>query len=234
MLSKRLGSVAIILGCLASSCSLPWSGDLSHEANVAFRWKNNLIFIDGSVDSKPATFLVGTAQPRSVIDPKFREDTGEPVNVSLGHRYSKPISPAGADLKGLADGILGADMWEGSTLTLDYSRQLAILSRDRADNLGGALYRFDGPPAVPITINGQSGRAIIDATIPDSLILPANGRSGRETAAVRIGEFDLGRVDVVFGETSMPRIGNRLLSRFLIRIDYDGGTVWLWRDPRRP
>jgi len=49
-----------------------------------------------------------------------------------------------------------------------------------------------------------------------------------------IAGTDFGNVDVKFANVAQPRIGNRLLSKFLISIDYGKREVGLWRDPRIP
>ena len=43
---------------------------------------------------------------------------------------------------------------------------------------------------------------------------------------------DFGSIDVRLADVSTPRVGNRLLSKFLVTIDYGQREVGLWRDPR--
>jgi hypothetical protein len=51
---------------------------------------------------------------------------------------------------------------------------------------------------------------------------------------VMIGDTDFGTIDVGYANVSQARVGNRLLSRFLVTIDYGKRVVGLWRDPRIP
>ena len=43
---------------------------------------------------------------------------------------------------------------------------------------------------------------------------------------------DFGDVEVLAADVTAARVGNRLLSRFLVSIDYGKHQVGLWRDPR--
>jgi hypothetical protein len=45
---------------------------------------------------------------------------------------------------------------------------------------------------------------------------------------------DLGTIDIRLADVSAPRIGNRILSKFLVTIDYGKREAGLWRDPRTP
>jgi hypothetical protein len=47
-----------------------------------------------------------------------------------------------------------------------------------------------------------------------------------------IAGTDFGNVDIALGDVSSARAGNRLLSKFLVSIDYGQREVGLWRDPR--
>jgi hypothetical protein len=51
---------------------------------------------------------------------------------------------------------------------------------------------------------------------------------------VSIAGTDFGPTDVRYANVAHPRVGNRLLSRFLVSIDYGKRIVGLWRDPRIP
>jgi hypothetical protein len=64
------------------------------------------------------------------------------------------------------------------------------------------------------------------------LVLP--GRDARGSVNVRIADTDFGVTDVQYADVSQARVGNRLLSRFLVTIDYGRKVVGLWRDPRTP
>ena len=57
---------------------------------------------------------------------------------------------------------------------------------------------------------------------------------GRGTARINVAGADFGSIDVGYANISMAHIGNRLLSRFLVSIDYRQHVIGLWRDPRIP
>ena len=49
---------------------------------------------------------------------------------------------------------------------------------------------------------------------------------------VGIAGTDFGAIDAGYANIPAARIGNRLLSRFLVTIDYGQHVIGLWRDPR--
>jgi hypothetical protein len=71
---------------------------------------------------------------------------------------------------------------------------------------------------------------IVDTSSPDTLVLP--GPNGRRNVDVSIAGTHFGATDVRFIPDARPRIGNRLLSKFLVSIDYKQRLVGVWRDPR--
>lgn len=219
---------------LLASCTLPWAGETRNEINLVFTWRNNQMILEASVDGRNGEFIVGSAQPQTLLDPRFATRT-ERVRLVLGERFSTLVTPVVGDLGGIADGILGADAWRDSTLMIDYPRQLVIVSSQPAEVMDKTLHSFAGPPSIPITVNGKREVAIIDLALPDTLVLPITGQAipGQRTrVALQIEHHDLGMVDAGFAQSSTIRIGNRLLSRFLVQIDYRRGVVSLWRDPR--
>jgi hypothetical protein len=74
---------------------------------------------------------------------------------------------------------------------------------------------------------------VVDTTSPDTVILPST-TNGRGTARVNVAGVDFGTTDIRYANVSRARVGNRLLSRFLVTIDYGKKVVGLWRDPRTP
>ncbi|HXG58826.1 MAG TPA: hypothetical protein VNL91_07370, partial [Thermoanaerobaculia bacterium] len=66
-----------------------------------------------------------------------------------------------------------------------------------------------------------------------TLIVPA-ASNGRGRAGVSLAGTDFGTLDVRFAPIPRARVGNRILSKFLVTIDYGKGVVGLWRDPRTP
>ncbi|HYM62918.1 MAG TPA: hypothetical protein VEZ11_18675 [Thermoanaerobaculia bacterium] len=95
------------------------------------------------------------------------------------------------------------------------------------------LFRYDEAPAVGIEIDGRTATAIIDTANADTLVMP-RGRhpAGRAKAHIVVAGIDFGKVDIRYADVSDTRLGNRLLSKFLISIDYGKRVVGLWRDPR--
>jgi hypothetical protein len=93
-------------------------------------------------------------------------------------------------------------------------------------------FRFRDEPSIWIYVNGQRIAAVVDTTSPDTLVLP--GTLGRGTVGVVVAGTNFGATDVQFANVTRARIGNRLLSRFLVSIDYGRRVVGLWRDPRIP
>ena len=219
---------------LLVSCTLPWAGEKRDEINLIFSWQNNQIILQAAVDGRSGQFIVGSAQPQTVLDSDFGL-SADRMRVVLGDRYSTFVTPVVQDLGAIADGILGADAWRDSTLTIDYQRQLVIVSSKPAEIMDQSVHHFDGPPTISIFINGKREWAVVDIALPDTLVLPVTSQASpgqRTSVALRIDQHDLGKVDAGFARSSTIRIGNRLLSRFLIQIDYRRGVVTMWRDPR--
>lgn len=236
MLSKSKLAARTILGFLGLSCSPPWSGQTTDEVNLVFMLRKNQIAVSATVAEQSGTFVIGSAQPRTVIDRGFLPVVRDRVAVVMGNRFSTEVTPLVDDLGGVIDGILGADAWRDTTLTVDYSKQLLTLSRQSAMAMDGRLHRFSDAPTLPVVIDGRLQEAIIDMALPDTMTLPRQGRteSGRTTVRLQLAGYDMGIVEASLGDSTAVRIGNRLLSKFLVTIDYRRGTVALWRDPRTP
>jgi hypothetical protein len=236
MLSKSKLAARTILGFLVLSCSAPWSGQTTDEVNLVFVLEKNQLAVAATVAEQSGTFVIGSAQSRTVIDRGFLPVVRDRVRVVMGDRFSTEVMPVVEDLGGVVNGILGADAWRDTTLTVDYSKQLLTLSRQPAVSMDGRLHRFSGAPALPVLIDGQRQEAIIDLALPDTMTLPSQGpdRSARTKVRVNLAGYDMGVVDASVSDSTAIRVGNRLLSKFLVTIDYRRGTVALWRDPRTP
>ena len=88
-------------------------------------------------------------------------------------------------------------------------------------------------PMIKVIVDGRAIPVVVDTASPDTLTLRSAGTTaGRRNAHVQVGGTDFGDVDVDYADVAVPRIGNRLLSRFLVSIDYGRRQVGLWRDPR--
>jgi hypothetical protein len=225
---------------LLSACSMarvPWRNEpVGREVNLSFTIENNLLYLTTvRVDGLSGRFFLGTAHARSVLDPRFGAGMARHI-VQLSEKEARPITPAIVPLRGLGDGIIGSDVWgDRATVTLDYRSGLITLNKDRLSNDEMTVYGFAAEPRIVVDVAGRPVDAIVDTTSPDTLVLPRNGApASRTTARVSIAGSDLGDVSIRYDDVSAPRVGNRVLSKFLVSIDYGRKTVSLWRDPRIP
>jgi hypothetical protein len=224
----------LALALLSASCArvLPWSKEpVGSEVNLAFTLEQNLIRLTTvKIDGRPGRFLLGSAAPRTVVDSNFplRRFYGHGVQIS--EKESVRIDPVTADLGGVADAIIGVEPWRKHAISIDYRVGLVSYQKEGIKSGGMFLYQFPGEPMINVVVDGREVAAIVDTTSPDTLVLP--GPEGRGTAAVRIADADFGTIDVQYANVSRARVGNRLLSRFLVTIDYGRKVVGLWRDPR--
>jgi hypothetical protein len=220
--------------CGAFRSMAPWRSQPEHpEVNLAFTLEKNLVVMQSvSVDGKRGRFLLGSATPQTVLDPKLRPGSG-PHAVQLSTRDSVRFTPVAADMHGIADGILGADVWGNHAVSIDYFAGLVTYQKDGGHHDLMAVYPFAGEPAVQVSVDGETIDAIVDTTSPDTLTLPrASKRPSRAKARITLAGADFGEVDVRYADVAAPRIGNRLLSHFLVSIDYGRRVIGLWRDPR--
>src|SRR6266545_3230394 len=113
-------------------------------------------------------------------------------------------------------------------------KNLVVLPSVTIDGRSGmTVFPFAAEPMINVTVDGRSVAAIVDTTSPDTLVLPrGTAAAGRRTAHLVVGGTDFGNVDVLFADVAQARAGNRLLSKFLVAIDYGRRQVGLWRDPR--
>jgi hypothetical protein len=214
-----LVSVMIAVGCR----SVPWAGEKRDELNLAVRFDRNVPLVDVVIDGRDRIMVVGMAQPMSVLS----GSTERPTLISLGGRRSVTVTPAAISLPGVADGILGYDAWEGAIITIDYQRSLMSIRSRMVDTTDQPHYRYTDLPRVPITVDGRHYLALVDTSLPDTLLLP--GRvDGRREAKVALGGMELS-TDIRTAPVSEPRIGTRLLQNFLVTIDTRRHEVLLWQ-----
>jgi hypothetical protein len=211
---------------------LPWRHEVSDASTHVFQLENNLPYLRASVDDRPVRMILGTASPATILDGalarSFGLREGGTISLALGNRV-RSVVPDTASMRGVADGIIGADAL-GEVITVDYRSQLIslrpALPPEYVDHF---VYAFTGPPAIDLTVDGVLHRAIIDTTLPDSLILPARQWSGsRGNATLAIGD-DRFVIDIASGPVQEARVGNRILSRYLVTIDYPNRRSYLWR-----
>ena len=242
ILSKStVRATALALAFFASACSVraPWADEkIGDEVNVIFSIDGNILRLPSiTVDGRKGRYILGSAIPRTVFDTEFARAgrTLLPARhvVQLGERQSLRINPISMQASGVADAIIGADAWGNSAISIDY--RTGVLTYQKSGITTGymTLFHYQAEPAVTLQVNGRDVVAIVDTASPDTLVLPGASES-RGNANVRVAGTDFGSIDVQYSPSSRARIGNRLLSRFLVTIDYGKRIVGLWRDPRIP
>ena len=236
MLSKKIvrATLAVTLVVCAFGCSTPWSRDDRHEVNLSFTLQNNLIYLPGvAINARHGRYFFGSAHVRTVLDPSLVAALpSRTYRVNLSEKEARDIDPISLDLAGVGEAILGADLWPRDAVTVDYRSGLVTYQRRWIQPAYMTMFHFDGEPSIVATVDGREIPVVVDSALPDTLVLPGSG--GRTTASVTVAGTDFGTVDVARAAVPRARIGNRLLSRFLITIDYRGRRVGLWRDPRIP
>lgn len=240
MYSKTL-TIAIISALsvlLGASCSLtlPWAREpIGQEINLAFVIRNNLVFLPSvTIDGRSGQFLLGTAEQHTVVDRAFAgSQTSHQMRLGLDQKESLRFTPAIIDMHGVADAIVGADVWGTRAISIDYASGLITYQKEGIHPELMTLYRFEAEPRVNISVDGKEIAAIVDTTSPDTLILPrGSAPASRTRAHLQLAGADLGTIDIRLADVSAPRVGNRILSKFLVTIDFGKREVGLWRDPR--
>ena len=239
MLSKSIPLALTALACLMfSACSsrLPWSSqEPGNEVNLAFTIENNLLFLRSTtINRQPGRIFFASAGQRSVLDTTYASRIRSPkYELHLNERATLPFTPVIVDLHGVADALIGSDVWSSHAVTIDYRSGLLTYQKDGIHPDYMTLYHFDAAPAVSAKVDGRDTTVVVDTTLPDTLVLPrGTAPAGRRAAHIVIAGTDFGNVDIALGDVSAPRVGNRLLSKFLVSIDYGRREVGLWRDPR--
>lgn len=224
-----------MLMLLTASCAriLPWrDAPAANEINLAFTLERNLVELQTvRIDNRTGRFLLGSAAPRTILDSSFAGRG--PHAVQISEKETVRISPASLDLGGVADAILGAETWGHRAISIDYRSGLITYQKAGIHTGLMTLFTYDAEPMIYVTVDGTQVAAVVDTTSPDTLVLPGRTVS-RGNARVSIAGTDFGVVDVQYANVSRARVGNRLLSRFFITIDYGKRMVGLWRDPRIP
>jgi hypothetical protein len=236
MYSKYLLTATLTM-LAACSVSLPWQNEpIGQEVNVAFTLQKNLIVLPSvTIDGRPGRFLLGSADQRTLLDAHYAPTL--PPNarhaLQLNQREALQFTPVVTDLRGVSDAIVGADVWGTNAIAIDYRVGLLTFSRAGVERAEMAMFRFTAEPAIEVSVDGRKVAAIVDTASPDTLVLPrGTAAAGRRRAHVVVGGTDFGNVDVLFADVAQARAGNRVLSKFLVAIDYGRRQVGLWRDPR--
>lgn len=238
MLSKSIArATAAALALLAVSCTsrLPWSREEpGNEVNLVFVIENNLLFLPSvTVDGHAGRYFLSTASPRTAVDPNFPLPSARTHLLQISEKESLRFRAESVPLGGVGDVMIGSDVWGKHALSIDYSSGLVTLQKSGIQPHAMSLFRFDAEPMIRVMVDGRPLSAIVDTANPDTLVIPSSN-DARGTAHVMIGDYDFGPTDVQYARTNRARVGNRLLSRFLVTIDYGKRVVGLWRDPRIP
>ena len=234
MLSKSTArATALGLALLAFSCArlLPWRDDQpSPEINLAFVLENNLVRLQTlRLDNQPGRYILGSAAPRTVVAPPFAGVS----TIQITENETVKVTPSTLDLRGVADAIIGAEVWKNRAISIDYRSGLVTYQKGGIQTGLMKLYTYAVEPMIYVKVNGAEIAAIVDTASPDTLVLPSRN-AGRGSVRVEIAGSDFGVIDVQYANVPTARVGNRLLSRFLVTIDYGKKMVGLWRDPRIP
>lgn len=242
MPSKRsvISTLAAVL-LIASCRSLPWQARVDNELNLALSFHNNQLMIpSATVEGTGGVFILGTATPQLALSTRFVDSVGQSprrkVRVRLAEKEAISVVPYTIDLGDIADGILGMTVWRNGSMSIDYSTGLLSYSNVRSFvSADMVVYDYDQIPTITVEIDGESRQAIVDTTIPDTLILPST-RGPVHDRRTRVNLVLAGQsfpgVSARVSPGSPVRIGNRILSKFLVAIDYRSRKVGLWRDPR--
>ena len=235
MYSKSLLIATLMLA--ACSASVPWKDEpVGQEVNVAFTIQKNLLVLSSvTIDGRSGRVLLGTAEQRTLLDAHYAPTLppGSPHALRLNQREALQFTPVVTDLRGVGDAIVGADAWGSNSIGIDYRIGIVTFSRRGIERAEMAVYRFAGAPMITVSVDGRTMPAVVDTASPDTLVLPrGNAAPGRRKAHVVIGGTDFGSIDVLFADVSEARVGNRVLSKFFVAIDYGRKQVGLWRDPR--
>jgi len=225
----------VVVGFAACNSVTPWHDEpIGSEVNLAFTLQQNLVMLDSvTIDGQTGRFVLGSAAPRTVVDPAFVNPRRRHI-VQLAEKETYNLSSAAPlALGGVADAIIGADAWNGRAISIDYHSGLVSYQKLGIQSEMMTLYHYFAEPMIEVTVDGRTVNAIVDTSNPDTLVLPA-AQSARGNANVTIAGSDFGTVDVRYANVPQARVGNRLLSRFLVTIDYGKRIVGLWRDPRVP
>ena len=236
-LESRASVVLAALAVLSlAACASSPEPDMP-EDNVGFFLSNNLPCLRAEVNGTSTTLVIATALPRTAIGYDLKQDNAS-ARLLLGSTLVTSVRPTALELNSIpADGLLGADAFRGRIVTIDYFRGLLTLAawpRPRPE-----LTPWDfagGPPRVPVTIGGQRTLAVVDTALPDTAMVPPElleaQSGGRAEVSMEVAGIRFDNLDVAVAPIANPRLGNRVLSRFLITIDYAREKVGLWPDPR--
>ena len=243
MLSKRSCrarialALLLIAGCRSTVTRLVERPNERTETNASFVVEDNLLRLHTiTIDGRGGRFLIGSAHPHTVVSPAFAgARPGRRARIQLGPNHAVEVEPIVTDLHGTGEAIVGFDAAGGRAMTINYVAGLITWHDSGSSGGGMTVYRYLDVPQITVTVDGREVPAIVDTTSPDTLTLPrGSSPAARARARVEIAGTAFPNTDIAFADVSRPRIGNRLLSKFLVTIDYGRQQVLLWRERRVP
>ncbi len=218
----------LLLAVLAQACSLARNVGGDPEVNLAFHFDRNQLVLDGvEIDGHAGRFVIGTAYPTTLIGSSFatRHDLSltRPFTLVMRDIHTVEVAANVADLGGEMDAIIGADVL-APVIVIDYQNGL-ITRFSRSLPPHAELTRpWKNVPRYPLTIEGRDVSGVIDTASPDTLLVPRSmlpdSGCDRCEVDVTIAGVQLHNLDVRAADVEEIVIGNRILERFLVTIDY--------------
>ncbi len=214
------------------------------ETNYVFRLdRNQVVLPTARVEGNGGRFVASTATRTTLLGNHFVAShhlhrLRKPFRVTLGTSHTATVSPNVVDLGDSIDGLVGSDVL-GPVVSFDYRRGLVTVSPvDEMLSKDMQIVRFRELPAVPVGVGAATVVAIVDTAFPDTLVIPVGMLHGvprgRIEVPVTLAGHSWSHIDVLIADVSEPRIGNRLLSQFLITVDYPNRKIGLWPYPSEP
>lgn len=229
-------ALSAVAAFVLASCVSP-TEPVIPEDNVGFHFRTNLPCVRAEVNGRDATLVVASALPRTAIASSLKGERSA-ARILLSSTLFTHVRPAALDVADLpADGLLGADAFRGRIATIDYFRGLLVISAWPKAQPDAMPWSFSGgPPRVPVVINGRATWAIVDTALPDTAVIPGElvgtSNGSRGTVSLEIAGIRFENLDVAINPVVTPRLGNRVLYRFVVTIDYAHERIGLWPDPR--
>lgn len=229
-------SVRLLVRCLVF-LTLAGGCRTSRESNLGFHLdRNQPVVTSIRVEGQTGRFVVASALPRTVVSSRFASehllDPLSPIELVISETRRVVVDPNILDLGDDIDALIGIDVI-GPVFSIDYRRGTVSTSQ-RADLFTPDMirYEFSDLPSLPVRIDGIEERAIVDTSLPDTLVIPLTmfegATPGRSTATVEIGGVQLIDLDVLFADVTDLRLGNRILARFLLTVDTRVSRIGLW------
>jgi hypothetical protein len=203
------------------------------------------IAVDVAVNGKPYKFILDTGAPYSMFDTSLQSEVGAsgPYEITLGDTKVTIGSTTFGDIQmalklaGI-QGIVGADVFGKSVLTIDYPRSRVILQtmRDEASLL--ACDHVEGQPAeVPFVRNyylfvegkaeDTAGYFLVDTgasfgAMPDGTFDMLNAAKPRNALKGFYTPAAIGTFWARLGSVGSYEVGGKKVSRILVRTVTDG------------